>query len=490
MIQFKKFKLAHSGEIFFVTPARLIAGWPRMSIIGAILTILLTLLAVLYNPAWTDEVFYVEPGASLAAGKGFLSNGWSELGHGTTWGLSNPGVPVLLAGWFKIFGFGQFSSHTFFFVAQLAGAILIVRWAQARHLIDCASSWVAVALCMMLHSLAGNTIFHARHDAFALLLFAWFLSYAFVNEPDWRSRLAAFIFGSACVFLGLQFCGYFSIAAAGLFLWRRTREDFMSGLCLALGLMAGILMLRWTYGQMGVWQVFLENRRENFGRAFQLDKFYASKDFLVLIPACVGLLLAEGFSGRGWRNKVAISGWFGLALLLGIPVIIQIIGLWQSPFSWMITVPLLLVILPICSKLSFVRGGWFVIVVGGLCLFSCFTRLRELPLAIKEMERRKLAVTEFRRLAASNEMALGSMSLYYDLRGSVRDVYWPYDKRLPAHPTIAKGVNWMVLAEVDRPILTGLLGGSWVQVYISDSSNPYAAQGRYVILRRAETTSR
>ena len=472
-----------------VTPAGLFIRAPRILSIAAFISLALAFVAVLFNPAWTDEVFYVDPGACLALGKGFLSNGWSRLGHGTTWGLSNPGLPVLLAGWFKLFGFGQLSARVFFFLAQLAGAIALMRWVAARYPLGRTGVLGGVALCMMLHSLAGNMIYHARHDAFALLLFAWFLSYMF-GDGGARSRWSAFLFGPACVFLGLQFCGYFSLAAAVLFLWRRKREAFISGLCLALGMLAGILLLRWAYGQMGVWQAFLDNRGENFGRKFLLDKFYVSKEFLVLIPACLGLVLAEGLSGRGWRNEVATVGWCGLTLLLGVPVVIQQIGLWQSPFSWMIAVPLLLLVVPVCATRSFSRGGWFFAVVAGLFLLSCTVHLKELPLAVKEEDRRQQTVAVFRRLATPREVALGSTSLYYDLRASGHEVYWTYDRSLPPHPDIIRDVCWLVMAEIDQPILTGLLGGSWEQVYISDSASPRAAQGRYVILRRSSAAVR
>jgi len=460
---------------------------PSLGVIAA-LSLGLSLVAVLFNPAWTDEVFYVEPGASLAFGEGFLSNGISHLGYGATWGLSNPGAPLLLAGWFKLAGFGQFSAHAFFFLVQLVGAILLTRWVRERHPMGRTAAVALVALCMMMHSLAGNAIFHARHDAFALLLFAWFLGGFFPAATNGLSRLLAFSLGPACVFFGLQFCGYFALAAAGIFFWRRTRETFVSGLCLAAGLVTGVLLLRWAYGHIGVWQAFLDNRGENFGRAFHLDKFYVSKDFIVLIPACLGLVLAEGLAGRGWRNEVATAGWFGCGLLLGVPVIIQLIGLWQAPFSWMITVPLLIAILPVCAARTFGRGGWFLGVIALLFLLSCYVRLKELPLAVEQAGSRRQTVVELRRLASPDEVALGSMSLYYELRASGQKSYWPYDRFLPAHPELARKVRWLVLAEVDRPILTEHLGGAWEQVYVSDSAAPRGAQGPYVILRRVPTS--
>jgi hypothetical protein len=456
----------------------------------AAMGLVVAFLATLFNPAWTDEVFYVDPGACLAMGKGFTSNGWSELGHGTTWGLSNPGLPLLLAGWFKVFGFGQFSAHVFFYLVQFAGAVALVRWLVARYPLGQAGALAAVALCMMLHSLAGNSIFHARHDAFAPLLFAWFLGYAFASSFGWRQALSAFCFGPACVLFGLQFCGYFALASVAIFLWRRTRAAFMAGLCLAFGLVAGVLLLRWAYGEMGVWQSFLANRGENFGRAFVMEKFYVSKEFLVLLPACVGLVLTEGLSVRGWRSPAAVAGGCGVALLLGVPVVIQLIGLWQSPFSWMITLPLLLLILPVCLGRPIAQGGWFVLVVAGLFFVSCAIRLKELPLAIKETERRKQTISAFRRLADPAEVTLGSTSLYYELRASGQTVFWTYDRALSPHPAIAKDVRWLVLAEVDRPILTGLLGGDWEQAYVSETAPPQAAQGPYVILRRVTASPR
>jgi hypothetical protein len=128
--------------------------------------------------------------------------------------------------------------------------------------------------------------------------------------------------------------------------------------------------------------------------------------------------------------------------------------------------------------------------VAGLFLLSCTVHLKELPLAVKEEDRRQQTVAVFRRLATPREVALGSTSLYYDLRASGHEVYWTYDRSLPPHPDIIRDVCWLVMAEIDQPILTGLLGGSWEQVYISDSASPRAAQGRYVILRRSSAAVR
>ena len=144
-----------------VATSELFVRWSRTLGAIAVFSLVLSLVAVLFNPAWTDEVFYVEPGASLAFGEGFLSNGISQLGYGATWGLSNPGTSVLLAGWFKVAGFSQFSAHLFFFLVQFAGAVLLVRWARARHPMSRTAAVTLVALCMMMHSLAGNAIFRA-----------------------------------------------------------------------------------------------------------------------------------------------------------------------------------------------------------------------------------------------------------------------------------------------------------------------------------------
>ena len=100
---------------------------PSLGVIAA-LSLGLSLVAVLFNPAWTDEVFYVEPGASLAFGEGFLSNGISHLGYGATWGLSNPGAPLLLAGWFKS------SSSSSVPSCSRAGSGSDIRWAGRQPL--------------------------------------------------------------------------------------------------------------------------------------------------------------------------------------------------------------------------------------------------------------------------------------------------------------------------------------------------------------------
>lgn len=438
--------------------------------ISAGVAILVACAAVLWTTPWTDEVFYVDPGACLAGGRGFISNGWSIWGGGVNWGLSNPGVPLLLSGWFKLFGFGQFQSHAFFLCAYVVGVFTILRWSEIRWVLSWADRAALLSLALLLHSLSGNMIYHARHDALSLLLFGWFLFLEFPPRPHgWTNYGSAICFGIACVALGLQFCGFFALAAAIIFLVHRNQAPLVTGLWIAAGYIIGFLLLRYAFDQLGVWRQFWDNRAENFGRVYHWGLFTQSKDLPILGFGCAVLFVQECLR-RESRSQLSMAALAGLLLVLLGPLLIHSIGLYQSPFTWMVAVPLLLLMLPQVIKVRWLAGGWFVLLVGGLMGLALGQRLMTLADDILDKPRRAAACAALQHFAPVGEVVIGSMPIYYELRGSGREAYWTYDHRLPPVGRPKAAARWALVTERDAPLVRQAFGGEWQEVYADRSA--------------------
>lgn len=461
---------------------------PWLSVVLCMVVASIAWWTMVVATAWTDEVFYVDPGACLALGKGFSSNGWSELGGGAPWGLSNPGTPLLLSGWFTLFGFGQYQSHTFFFVAQVAGVLLIVSWAGQRWNLRPAERAGLFLLGLFLHSLSGNSMYHARPDAFALLLYGWFLKFSFPSKASGvESFISAVFFGIACVFFGLQFCGYFPIVALAVFVWFRQRHLFEVGLGQALGLGIGVFLLWFFYGKAGTWGAFIENRSENFGRHFGWGKFAASKEFLIFFPALLALVASEFFLRKSWASDVAKAAFLALGVMLLTPLCIQKIGLYQPPYSWMVAVPVLLLVLPSLSGLSFNHGGWFKWALIIMAAGSLVLRVRAVPGELLESRKRREMMMALEKCRQPGDLVLGSMPLYYEIRQSGSRAVWTYDFRLPPKKSVSEQLKWLLITEGDAKVLKGRLPGAWEQVLSSEESAHRPHYGRYLLLKRVDS---
>jgi hypothetical protein len=458
---------------------------PKLTAAVAIVIATMAWWTTVVATAWTDEVFYVDPGACLALGKGFSSNGWCA--GGVSWGLSNPGVPLLLSGWFWLFGFGQYQSHTFFFFAHLAGVILIISWAARRWNLRPSEKVGLFLIGMFLHSLSGNTMYHARPDAFALLLFGWLLAFSFPErDRSVGSTISAVFFGIACVFFGLQFCGYFPLVAAGIFLWFRRRHLFYVGFGQAVGLGLGLLLLWLFYGSMGTWVDFIANRSDNLGQQFTWKKFVISKDFMVLIPALVLLAVLEVRRDRAWHGVAAKCVLGALGVIFVIPLFINKIGFYQAQYTWMVTIPVLLLILPALPRRGLGQGGWLKWTLVAMAIGSLAYRVSVVPAELRESQRRRDMVAELGRHMQPGDLVLGSMPLFYEIRSSVSRAVWTYDYRRPPKETVSRELKWALITEADAKVLMGRLPGVWEQVQSSAPGMPLPHYGAYLLLRRVD----
>lgn len=444
----------------------------------------LALGTALVVTAWTDEVFYVDPGACLALGKGFTSNGWSELGGGAPWGLSNPGTSLLIAGWFSLFGFGQYQSHAFFFLAHLAGVTAIIYWATKRWSLRSTEKACLLMLGLFLHSISGTTMYHARPDAFALLLFAWFLSFSFPAGKGGPSFISPIFFGAVCVFFGLQFCGYFPIAALAVFLWFRRSHLFYAGLGQAIGLGIGILALWVLYGAAGTWGAFFQNRSEHIGQKFGWGKLFISKDFIILLPGLL-LILAIQIHRKSVRNsQLAFAAVLSLGVMIAVPIMITQIGIYQQAYSWMVAVPVLLLMLLATAQAQFFDGGWFKWVLILMATASLIWRGMNVDSEIRESNKRAEIMASLSKRVGPGDMVLGSVQMYYEIRQSGIAALWTYDHRLPPGAVARDRLKWAIVTDDDLKVLSGRLPGEWQLIQSSEAGSPPAQYGRYNLFQR------
>lgn len=441
---------------------------------------------------WQDEVYYVSPGAEWASGHGFITVDWAVAAEGDIWGASNPGIPYLAGLWFKLLGVGQFQSRAFFLCLYLVGVFALIRLFAARlDLGPWGRAWAWVG-ALFLHCLSGQAIYNARPEALAPLFFAGFVFLFWDSLPLTAARLCGIVLLAVMtVLFGLHFSGYFSLMAAGVFLLRRDKPSFFAGLAFAAGLLLGVLLLRALYLQMGVWELFLKARGEHYGKTLPWvpsgwARFFVSKDFWVLLPACAALLVVSMARGASRR----LMGGYALALLLFflIPAAVSFIGIYTSSYAWMVAFPVLAIIVPLALSTRWADGRWILLLLALLVVGSFGFRLFESVKNTGELRRREVVAERVARTVPPSVKILTSPSLYYALRGRRDGVVVPLSQtqgsQSPRPPGFMADIRWAVVSAEEWPVILKETGGEWILVEKVAQPRPGIRVGDYLVLRR------
>ncbi len=430
-------------------------------------------------PAWCDEIAYVDPGAQLALTGRMVSTAWLTNSPEALWGSSNPGMPLVFAGWFKLIGFGQAQARLLFCLQHFAGVLFLFRWIRDR--LD-PTPWALVfglVASLLLPSLA-NAIFQARLECLAFLFCAWFLHYAFDEAPGvFRVWFAPPMLGLAIVFFGLHFAGFFALAAIAVFAASPGRRTFSQGAGLALGLVAGLAILWYAYVRIGVWEVFVAARACHYGRVLDWVPLgwrrYSVTSDMPWLAVLTGIGLLSVAQASAWRPTRAWSSWLlAFAAFCLIPLLISFVGIYYGNYSWMVALPVML-----CFYLGApsLQGRWrtaFVAILSLGIFAVAFKFTKRLPDMAKEAGRREQVTSTVAAMLPKGHLVAADFPLYYQLVGAGYRVF----PRVRADeglclgfeqeyylPKSVRGQIGCVVAKKESaaPVLSGL-GGEWRMV--------------------------
>lgn len=465
--------------------------------------IIATLLTVRYRPAWSDEGQYVDPGANLMLGRGFVSTAWDSCSPGQAWGSSTPGFPLFFSLIFKAFGFDIWAARAVFFLAHLVGALLIIRWAHRSYGLSAASMLGCLVVFMGAPALSHHALYNPRLECFALLFCAVFLTCLDCWQAGkWRVAIGLFVFGFVVAMTGLHFAFFFAVAAAIAFLldpgWSRLRF----GLTLGAGMLLSVFVLRASYLHLGVWEQFIAHRMAHYGRDLPWVprgawRFSVTKDLGIFAAGCACVFLWELCARRddGWRERARILGGI-LLLVLAVPMIVGTIGIWHAGYAWMVGVPMTLGVAYLFRKPPTLPLRALAMLGLLLGLAGVAREVRKIPSGLRDEQLRKQAVQELNILLKENEKVASTFDFYYELRpmepmvffrcehesrlslGFKRELYFP--ERAQAE------TRWLLACESEAPAYLEGLGGSWAEVrrYKRDH-----AKGDYCLLRRQAVPS-
>jgi hypothetical protein len=384
---------------------------------------MIALVRALLLPAWVDEVAYVDPGAQLAMTGKMISTAWLTNSPEVLWGSSNPGMPLLFAGWFKLVGFGQSQARLLFCLLHFTGVAFFFRWVIRGFKPGPWPLVFGIASSVLLPSL-GNAIFQPRLECLAFLLCAWFLSYAWSDRRsfflDW---LAAPLLGLAIIFFGLHFAGFFALAAICAFIFSPSRRMFLQGAGLALGLIAGMAALWATYVRIGVWEIFVAARACHYGRTLSWvpedwRRFVVTGD-LPWLALLAGLGLFSAMSASRWKPARTWTAWLcALSVFFVVPLLIGTIGIYYGNYSWMVALPMMLCFYVGAPQLGGVARTTFISVLSAGLLAVTIKFSKPLPRTANEAERRRQVVAVLGKMVPRGASIAADFPLYYELAGA------------------------------------------------------------------------
>jgi hypothetical protein len=317
-----------------------IKGWP-VAIVA--FSIVLGLCSVFLRLTYIDEMNYVDPGAQLALQGRMVSTVWVTNSPDELWASSNPGLSLLFAGWFKIFGFGVIQSRILFLLLYLTGVSVFFIWIKNKF----NPSRLALALGLsgffILPSLV-EPLYNLRVDVIALLLFTFFIYYTWTEKQNlFLNWLAPALLGFLVVLFGFHFALFFSLAAATAILLKRDKAALIRAIALLLGVAVGLVILRSVYIYYNMWDTLIAARASHLGKVLPWcpvgwKKLTLLSDWPLFISlATLGLICNLGSSRSKWLPWI-----LAISVFLITPFIISSIGIYHRAYLWMVALPMVL----------------------------------------------------------------------------------------------------------------------------------------------------
>jgi hypothetical protein len=451
--------------------------------------LIFSLYYAIINSPWCDEIAYVDPGAQLFLTGRMVSTAWITNSPEVLWGSSNPGMPLLFAGWFKLIGFGQLQARLLFCILHILGIYFLFQWIRQRYNPSGWSLSLGLVATLLLPSLA-NAIFQCRLESVAFLLSMLFISYTWSDRGGYlNDYLGPFILGILTIFFGLHFTGFFILVSGAVFLAMPSRRTFIHGTFLITGVLLGFSILYLVYTQLGIWDIFIAARTCHYNRYLDWvpigwNRFNVTFDLPILaLLSVIGLISAlhqrHELSPRAWLPWIT-----ALTAFVFIPLSIGFIGIYYGNYSWMVALPMIICFYQGAPTLKAQAKKVFISIILISLVIAVIKTAKRIHTAHID-NKIKVKVTEaLTKKLNKNDSVAADFSLYYNLveagfkiypRTSIEDglqLGFTREKFLPE--MISQHINCIVSKRKKSPPVLSTLGGDW---YLF-SEIPFTANGK------------
>jgi hypothetical protein len=439
--------------------------------------------------AKVDEVAYLDPGVNWVLGNGFISSvnspSWSHREPFTAWGSSSPGMSLLYAGWFYVFGFGLLQSKLLSFILFLTGICLLSQWVAKRFVLSLQVQLIFFATLLLLPSSLCIGL-SCRPDILSFLFFVWFLSLFFLDKKENPRFISAIFFGAVTFLFGLQITAFFALASLILFVFWPNKSRFFHGIAIAAGTLIGVLLLYIFYSRLGVWDDFILSRKWHHDNnhmpwAWHGWRLYTSaRDLLFISLALLCLVAILAYKKTFTKSVLRVQLTYALLCILTIPFVISSIGLYYQAYTWMVFIPVLVIMVKPFKYYFFTNSQKAYIGIICLFIFTFFNNVSSIIKSFSLHSNQKIIASYLDEKANKDDIVCSPWPFYYYLKPTFKKLLFDYS------PAAIKGnvpqVRWRVLSREYAEPFMAKNSVQWVEVKLPQHTKPDSDD--MVLLRR------
>lgn len=388
--------------------------WWHIAIIT--FAVIIGLFSVFIRPTRWDEMHYVDPGAQLVLQGRMVSTVWVTNSPNELWASSNPGMPLLFACWFKVFGFGFIQSKILFFILHLSGVYVFFSWIRKKFNPSAGALVLGISGSFILPSLA-ESFYNLRLDVCSFSLFTFFLYYTWTKKENiFLNWFAPILFGFLLILWGFHFALFYSLASVVAFVLIRNKISLVRAIAFFVGICLGIIILWLTYLHFNMWDTLIAARSSHFGKILPWcpigwHKLTVLSDWPIFL-----LLTSVGLLGNLKSDRSRWLPWI-LALLVFflVPFIISSIGIYYRAYIWMVALPMVLCFYYAENLLkSWYRFFVAVILSCSLIVFSLYS-INSLMQLYRDAQQIKTSINLIKEKIPPGSSIVADEKFYYQL---------------------------------------------------------------------------
>ncbi|MBD2545959.1 hypothetical protein H6G72_19370 [Planktothricoides sp. FACHB-1370] len=298
-----------------------------------------------FTTVWLDEVMFTDPAINLYFGNGFTSTAWFIQTKEEMWAGNLPLYSLVLFLWVKLFGFSLLTVRSLNYFLIIGSTIML--WLAVIRLRLVNIAWIRIFLIIIFISGYGISLCYrsGRYDCLGIMLG---ISALFVYSVS-LSKLRYFflmLIGILIVPSGLQVCLFAVIICFLLLIF--LRKSFVKEACfMGFGIIIGLMILLCFYYLNGVLDDFISS--VNSLKSVTSGNLPKDPSLPFLYIAALLIIIDQIIKSYIQGNSPII---FGILAGLFVPIIMLIFGRFPTYYSWMVYIPLSVVV---CSSMEIMK---------------------------------------------------------------------------------------------------------------------------------------
>ena len=408
---------------------------------------------------------FVDPAANLYFGNGFISSTWFAQTKDEFWA----GYPFLHAFllylWMQLFGFGLYTAHSLNWLLIVVCTLMLWKSVIRLNIVKSARLRLILITLVLLQLAYISNGEKGRPDILmACLAIASLLVYSI--RISWLRYILLTFLCALFPLSGLALLAYALVISSLILIY--LKKSFLKDFAFIIsGLIIGCLSIYIFYSINGVWDGFVASIINNptllnSSQRYKFGGLFGNKILSISMILCFILVVYKLIKNQFIQFSILS---FGAILILWVPIGMRLAGAFQTSYSWMLVIPLIVCIVS-SLDVSFITGfeQRMKLSILGLLLILClvcspYTNFVNICLNWSSYE--YLPVENFvQHNIKKNELIYSDSIAYFATKQGGRMVIWyPYLNVISNKES--QKIDVLIIRAQDIQILKNKLRGSW-----------------------------